>query len=112
MPYALYNFLHISAVLLLVGFTFYAFAGPNASTRKWVLSIGGIASLIVLATGFIMVMKMQAFPGWIWLKLFAWLGVSALAGIAYRRRGLVNILMLVAVLLAVMAAWAVTYKPF
>jgi hypothetical protein len=112
MPYTFYNFLHIISVLLLVGFTFYAFAGPSTKTKKWVLSIGGIASLLTVATGLIMVMKLGVFPGWVWVKLVAWLGISAFAGVAYRRRGLVGVLMVLTVVLFSLAAWAVTYKPF
>jgi len=108
----IYLFLHLIAVIHLVGLTFYAFAGPSTSTRKLVLAVGGVASILAVATGLILVMKMGAFPGWVWLKLLAWLGLSAFAGIAYRRRGLSRILMFMTVVLVVMALWAVTFKPF
>lgn len=112
MSYQLYFFLHLVGVALLIGFTFYAFASPSATTRKWVLSASGIASLLVLAAGLIMVMKMGEFPGWVWVKLVSWIGLSAFAGIAYRRKGLVGPLMIVSLILIVGAIWAVVFKPF
>lgn len=113
MPYELYNFLHIAGVILLTGFTFYAFAGPNVKTKKWVLGLAGLASLIVLVSGFAMQAKGSwGWPGWILIKIVAWLGISAFGGVAYRRRGLAGVLMLVTIVFVVAAAWAVIYKPF
>src|SRR5690554_6530462 len=104
-----YLFLHLVGVILLVAFTFYAFAGPNAKTKKWVMSLGGIASLVVLVSGFRMLGG--SFPGWVIIKLLAWLGISAFSGLAYRRPKLRTPLLLVTVVLVVLAIWAVMFKP-
>lgn len=109
--YNTFLFLHIVSVLLLVGITFYAFAGPSASTRKSVMMYSGIASLVVVVTGFGM-MHQWGWPGWFFIKLVSWLGISAVAGMAYRRKKLIKPLMLITIVLAVAAVWAVVYKPF
>ncbi len=111
MPYEFYLFLHLVGVILLVGFTFYAFAGPNIKTKKWILSLAGIASLVVLVSGFGM-MPRWGFPGWMLVKIIAWLGLSAFGGVAYRRQGLRKVLMLISLILIIGAVWAVTFKPF
>lgn len=110
MPYNFYLILHLVGTMLLIGFTFYAFAEPNARTRKWVLGIGGLSSLAVLVSGFGMIG--MEFPGWMAVKLVAWIGLSAFGGMAYRRPGLKNFLMLISIVLIVAAVWAVVEKPF
>lgn len=111
MPHNFYLFLHLIGILLLTGFTFYAFAGPSAKTKKMVMILTGISSLIVLVSGFGMLGGM-GFPGWIMVKLVAWLGLSAFSGIAYRRPRLNKMLILVSAVLLIGAVWAVVYKPF
>ncbi len=110
------NFLHlfhVSAVLVLVAYTFFAFAGP-AETRKRVLMITGIASVLVLLTGVRMWQGVFAFQAsaWIFIKLGCWLGLSALTGLAYRKREQANTLMIVALVLAITALAMVYLKPF
>ncbi|HLS28004.1 MAG TPA: hypothetical protein VK041_05090 [Opitutales bacterium] len=110
MSYSFYNLLHLISVLVLVGFTFYAFAGPAASTRKPVLIVTGIAGLVALVSGFGMLGG--GFPLWVILKLVAWVGLMAFSGMAYRRAKLRGPLMIVSVVLIVLAVWAVVMKPF
>ncbi|MBI5381047.1 MAG: hypothetical protein HZA31_04035 [Opitutae bacterium] len=108
----LYQFLHISALLALIGGTFYGFAGPMES-RKRVLMVTGIASLLMLASGFGLLARQYGnhFYLWVVVKLVCWLGLSALAGIGYRRRERVGLLVGIAVLLAATAVAMVTFKP-
>jgi hypothetical protein len=107
-----YYILHVTSVLVLTGYTFYAFAAAP-ETRKRVMMITGIASLLALVGGFGLLTKLQyGFPGWIIVKLVCWLGLSALAGFGYRRRGAVGVLAAVAVLLAFVAIVMVYTKPF
>jgi len=104
---------HVVGLLILTGYTFFAFAGPP-ETRKRVLVITGIASLLVLLTGIRMWQGLYAWVPAVWIvtKLVAWLGLSALAGIAYRRREKANLLMVIALLLLVIAVAMVYLKPF
>lgn len=98
------HIIHVASVLVLVAYTFFAFAGP-AETRKRVMMITGVASLLVLLTGIRMWQALFAFhvAGWIMVKLICWLGLSAQAGVAYRKRDQVNTLMLVTLVLAITA---------
>jgi hypothetical protein len=104
---------HVASVLVLIAYTFFAFAGP-AETRKRVLMITGVASLLVLLTGIRIWQGVFAFGmfGWIFVKLGCWLGLSALSGLAYRKRDKVNLFMIVALVLAITAVAMVYLKPF
>ena len=109
---SVYYVLHVSSVLVLTAYTFYAFAAP-AETRKRVLMITGIASLLALIGGFGLQAKLNyGFPGWLIVKMVCWLGLSALAGFGYRRRGAAGLLSLVALVLLVVAVVMVYTKPF
>ncbi|MEY2878737.1 MAG: hypothetical protein RLZZ15_1117 [Verrucomicrobiota bacterium] len=107
------HIVHLVGVLVLIGFTFFAFAGP-AETRKRVLMITGVSSLLVLLTGIRMWQGKYSFHlfGWVALKLLCWLGLSAISGIAFRKRELVNPLMIVTLVLAILAVALAFAKPF
>lgn len=107
-----YYIIHLVSLFVLFGYTFYAFAAP-AETRKKVMMITGIASLLVLVSGFGLISKVHAnnFQGWMFVKMGAWLGLSAVAGFGYRRRGAAGVLALVAVLLAAVAVFMVYKRP-
>lgn len=107
-----YHIIHVVSVLVLTGYTFYAFAAP-AETRKHVMIITGVASLLVLVGGFGLQAKLAVgWPGWLIVKIVCWLGLSALAGIGYRRRGAAGILAIVAMILAFVAVVMVYARPF
>lgn len=82
-----YQLLHLLSLLVFTGGVFYGFAGAP-ETRKKVMMITGIASLLLLVSGFGLLSKLHAnqFSTWVIVKLVAWLGISALAGIGYRKR--------------------------
>ncbi len=105
--------IHVAAALVLVGYTFYAFAAPP-ETRKRVMIWTGGASLAMLLTGVRMWQGIYAFApaGWQIVKIVCWLGLSALAGIAYRRREKAGVLSWIAIVLAVVALVMVYAKPF
>lgn len=110
------NFLHVAhvaAVVVLIAYTFYGFAGAP-ETRKRVAIVTGIASLIALLTGIRMWQGMFGFAamGWVFVKLFCWLALSGLSGVAYRKRGAVGLLTFVVLALAVLALVMVYYRPF
>ena len=106
------HIIHVLAVLGLTGATFYAFAGAPES-RKRVLMWSGIASLLVLLTGVRMWQAEYNFHGgWVVVKLVCWLGISALSGIAYRRRRVTGLLILLTLALLATALAMVYVKPF
>ena len=107
-----YSILHVSSLVVLLGYTFYAFAAP-AESRKKVLMITGVTSLLMLVSGIGLLHKLQlGFPGWAIVKLVCWLGVSAVAGIAYKRRVQADVIMVIAFALAIVAVTMVYLKPF
>jgi hypothetical protein len=107
-----YHVLHVVSVLVLTGYTFYAFAAP-AESRKKVMIITGVSSLLVLIGGFGLQAKLAVgWPGWLFVKLFCWLGLSALAGMGYRRRGAAGTLALIAIILSFVAVLMVYARPF
>jgi hypothetical protein len=107
-----YYVLHVLSVLVLTGYTFYAFAAAP-ETRKRVMAITGTASLLALVGGFGLQAKLgYGFPGWMIVKLVCWLGLSALAGFGYRKRGAAGTLALVAIALVAVAVVMVYTKPF
>ena len=108
----IYYILHVTSVLVLTGYTFYAFAAAP-ETRKRVMMITGIASLLAVIAGFGLQAKLHlGFPGWLIVKIVCWLGLSALAGFGYRKRGAAGTLAAVALLLAFIAVVMVYAKPF
>ncbi len=111
-----FNFLHafhVSSVLLLVGLTFYALAGAP-ETRKRVVMWSGIVSLLVVGSGIRMWQAEFNFAmaGWVFLKLLCWLGISALAGMAYRRREKAGLFGALTAILAILAVTLAYTKPF
>ena len=106
------HLIHVAAVLVLIAYTFFAFAGP-VETKKRVMMITGIATTLVLLTGIRMWQGLFSFGalGWIFVKLVCWLGLSALTAFAYRKRDKANLLMIVALVLAVTALAMVYVKP-
>jgi len=107
-----YLVIHLSAVIVLLGYTFYAFAAP-AETRKRVLTVTGIAALVVIVTGFGMLHRLRlGTPGWALVKFACLIGLAAIAGIAYRRRAQADAYMLIALALAITAVVMVYVRPF
>lgn len=112
MPPTFYSFLHVSSVLLLAGTTFYAVAAPQAS-KKRVMIASGILSLLALVGGFGLLSKVYSnqFYLWVIVKLVAWLALSGLAGLAFRKRDKAGLWLLLASALLVLAVAMVYFKP-
>lgn len=107
-----YHILHLVSLFVLAGYTFYAFAAAP-ETRKRVMMITGIASLLALVGGFGLQAKLAiGWPGWLIVKLVCWLGLSALAGFGYRRRGAAGTLAVVAIALVLVAVVMIYTRPF
>jgi hypothetical protein len=107
------HIVHVAAVLVLVAYTFYAFAAP-AESRKGVLAATGIAFLVLALTGVRMWQGLYSFAllGWIVVKLVCALGITALVGLGYRRRSQAGMLMAIVLGLAIIALVMVYTKPF
>ena len=113
MNYQLFQFLHVTSVLLLSGVTFAAFAAPHSDNRRTYLMMSGVLSLLVFLTGFgTMGMLGLGFPGWAMVKVVCWLALSGLTGMAFRMTGQIRMLATVAVVAIAVAVAMVTYKPF
>jgi hypothetical protein len=113
MEYQTLHVLHVFSALILTGYTFYAFAGPAANTRRAVLIITGIASLLIALTGVRMWQSIYGFAPllWVFVKIICWLGVSAFAGMAYRRREKVGLFTTIALVLLFIAVSMVYFQP-
>ena len=112
LPY--YLLLHLLSLIVLTAHSFMAFANPAPEQRKSTMMITGIAALLMLGSGFAMLAlnKIPFATGWVLVKFFCWLGLSALAGVAYRRPHLRGALSLTALVLIAAALVMVIFKPF
>ena len=112
LPY--YHILHLLALIVLTAHTFMAFANPAPENRKRTLMITGIASLLMLFSGFglIHVLQIPYSSGWLIVKMACWLFLSALAGVAYRKAHLRGVLSVVALALITLALFMVYLRPF
>src|SRR3954464_5605337 len=93
-----YYILHVFSLLVLTAQTFMAFANPAPENRKRTMMITGIASLLMLGSGFAMVsaLKIPFSSGWLLVKMVCWFFLSGLAGIAYRKADIRGALSVVA----------------
>jgi len=111
--FTLLHIIHVASAMMLVAFTFLAFAAEPAR-RKFTLMWSGIASLLVLLTGIRMWQGGFGFAaaGWVFVKIFCWLLISALGGIGFRRRAAAGVFMGVTLLAAAIAIAMAYAKPF
>lgn len=100
-----YSLIHVFALFVLSAHTFMAFANPAPENRKRTMMVTGIASLLALiaAGGLIAKLGYSWGSGWIIVKLVCWLGLSSLAGIAYRKPHLRGLLAKIALALTLTA---------
>ncbi len=108
-----YHLLHVFALLVLTAHTFMAFANPDPVNKKRTMMITGIAALLMLISGFGLVAKIYSnhIAAWMVVKMVCWVGLSALAGIAYRRPHLRGKLAFTALALLLVALVMVYFKP-
>lgn len=110
----IYHLIHVLSVILLVGFTFKAFANPVPEKKGRTMAVTGVLALLVLVGGFGLMARLgYAYSsGWIILKIVAWVGIAAMAGIVFRKPKLAGLLTLIVALLAGVAVYAVYFRPF
>jgi len=86
MKLQIYQIMHVASMVVLTAFTFMAFANPDPQGKKKTMMITGICSLLMLIGGFGMLSVLKyGFPAWVFIKIVCWLGVSGMAGMAYRK---------------------------
>jgi uncharacterized membrane protein SirB2 len=112
LPY--YQVLHLLSLAVLSAHTFMAFANPAPENRKRTMMITGIAALLLFISGFGMlsINKIPFATGWVIVKLVCWLGVSAMAGLAYRKAHLRGVLSFITLALVATAFVMVYFRPF
>ena len=112
LPY--YQILHLLSLIVLTAHTFMAFASPAPENRKKTMMITGSAALLMLISGYGMLhlLKIPYTTGWVLVKFGCWLGLSALAGVAYRKSHLRGVLSVVALGLITVALFMVYLRPF
>jgi uncharacterized membrane protein SirB2 len=110
-----YSLLHVFALFVLTAHTFMAFANPAVENKKRTMMITGVASLLVLISGFGLLSKLHnnQFEAWVIVKLLCWLGLSALAGVVYRKphaRATLSLIALTLILIALAMVYIVRFS--
>ena len=112
MSLSVYQLMHLISGFLLVAVTFQAFAAPTPERRRSSLITSGILSALMLIGGFGLMARLQYdWNIWVFVKIGAWLVISALTGIAFRRPELKYTLSMIGAIAIVTAVWAVYTKP-
>jgi len=109
-----YYFLHVLGAILLIAFTFQAFAAPAPEKKGRVMAITGICAVVVVVAGFGLLAKRgySISAGWVIVKLVCWLGIAGISGMAFRRPEKAGFYTLITIVLAAAAVYAVYFKPF
>ena len=109
-----YSILHGFSLLVLTAHTFMAFANPAPQNRRQTLIITGIASLLMLVSGFGLIARVYQnhIFAWMVVKMVCWLLFSGLAGVAFRRPALRGPLAATGLTLLLIALVMVYLKPF
>jgi len=112
-----YQILHVLSAILLVGYVISACADPRPERKKSIMIITGVLSLLVLAGGFGLAVKIHGianplkFTGWMVAKVVVWLLLSGMAGMAFRRSNIAGVLTIVTIALAGAAVYLVYARP-
>ena len=118
-----YNVVHIIGIAALIaalgGMALHGASGGSRATsgaRGLVAALHGLGALLILIGGFGMLARLDlpsgsGFPGWLWIKIVAWVLLAGAAAVPYRRPNLAAPLLAIVPLLAGVAAWAAVYKP-
>ncbi len=112
-----YQFLHVFSIIMLTGFTLYVAANPQKHSKRKMMIVTGVFSLLALVAGSALVTKLySSFPGkgwlqgWVIAKIVIWLLLSAMAGMAYRKSK--SLVVSAVVLLAAAGVYMVYLRPF
>ena len=109
----IYHVIHVASAILLVAFTFKAFAAPSPEKRKGIMMATGVLTLLLFVAGFGLLAKLElGFDGWVIVKVVCALVIAALSGIAFRKPNAGGALTALAVILVGVALYMVYFKPF
>lgn len=112
-----YYFLHAASVLFLTSAVFAIFAGAPESRRRMLSVLVGIFSLVALVAGFGLASTVHQMPNpmdwpfWLWGKVVCWLGISAIGGMAFKRRAQPAMWVWLTGILVLVAIWFGYFKP-
>ena len=107
----IYQVMHVLCMVLLSGFVFQAFANPDPKNKKRTMMVTGILSFLMLTggMGLLAVMK-YGWPWWVFVKLACWLGLTGIAGMAYRKPDKIPTFTAIAIALIAIAVTVVYFK--
>lgn len=109
----IYYFLHVFSIILLTGFTFAIAANPQKGKKKLMAIVTGALALVAFVGGFGLMAKLHNndfAQGWVITKIIAWLFVSALGGLAYKKsKSFVQTGLIVAIAVSL---YMVYFRPF
>jgi hypothetical protein len=109
-PY--FHILHVFSLFILFGVCAAAAASPVPEKRKKFLMWSGIASLVVVLTGFGLAGMLKiGFPLWIWIKIFCWFTLSVLVGFFFRAPSSSRNLLFIAIITVLIAISVVYLRP-
>jgi len=112
-----YQVLHVASMVFLTAIVFAIFAGAPESRRRSLSMLVGILSVLALVAGFGLASRVQQMPNpmvwplWLWGKVICWLGISAIGGMAFKRRAKPTVFVWLVALLALCAIVLVYTKP-
>jgi len=112
MKLAIYQFLHVASMVFLVSLVFLSLADPAPERKRKRMALIGSCALVMLVAGFGMAAVMKVgFPWWVGVKLVCWVGLMAIASLAYRMPQKAGTLRVVAIALIAVAVATVYFKP-
>ncbi|MCY3845412.1 MAG: hypothetical protein OXH69_17955 [Acidobacteria bacterium] len=104
---------HLISLFLLAGVTFAALAAPDPERRRFFLMWSGILSVVAFVTGFgLLGIRRIGYPGWVWVKLAAWLALAVAVPLVYRRAAGQQALLAIMIGAFALAVAMVIYRPF
>ena len=109
----IYQVLHVLFMVLLTGFVFQAFANPDPKNKKRTMMVTGILSFLMLTGGMgLLAVQGHSFPWpwWAWVKIVCWLGLTGIAGMAYRKPEKIPVFTAVTIALIATAVIVVVFK--
>ena len=113
MKLQIYQIMHVLSMVLMTGFVFQAFANPDPKNKKRTMMVTGILSVLMLTGGMgLLAVHGHPFPWpwWAWVKIVCWLGLTGIAGMAYRKPEKIPVFTTIVIALVAIAITVVYIK--